>query len=309
MAYTILVATAKPFAAAAVTKMKETIALNTNYKLELLEGYTDNSELLKAIENADAAIIRSDKITKEVLDAAKKLKVVVRAGAGYDNIDLEAATANNVVAMNTPGQNSNAVAELAFFMMGYMARGKFNGKSGKELKEKTVGIHAYGNVGRNVARIAKGFGMTVCAFDPFVEKSVIENDGVKVYDTVEELYSNSDYISLHIPANDKTKKSIGYDLLSKMPLNASLVNTARKEVIDEEGLLKLMAERTDFSYIADIAPDSKAEFEEKFAERVLFTPKKMGAQSAEANINAGVASVNQIINFFENNDTTFQVNK
>ncbi len=309
MSRTILVATAKPFASKAIEEMKKVIAANSGYELKLLENYTEQSELVEAVKDVDAVVIRSDKMTKEVLDAANNLKVVVRAGAGYDNIDLSAATANNVVAMNTPGQNSNAVAELALCMMAFMARGKFNGKSGKELKDKTIGLHAYGNVGKNVARIAKGFGMSVCAFDPFVDAKAIEADGVKVYNTVEELYANSDYISLHIPANDKTKKSINYELLSKMPNGAALVNTARKEVVDEEGLLKLMEERKDFSYISDIAPDAREEFESKFSERVLFTPKKMGAQSAEANINAGVASINQIINYFEKNDTTFQVNK
>jgi D-3-phosphoglycerate dehydrogenase len=254
-------------------------------------------------------IIRSDKATKEVIEAAKNLKVIVRAGAGYDNIDLDAATANNVVAMNTPGQNSNAVAELALGMMVYLARNGYNGKPGTELRGKKLGIHAYGNVGRYVAEIARGFGMSVYAFDPFVDKEKIQADGVTPVDSVEELYSTCQYISLHIPANDKTKKSINFELLNKMPENAVLVNTARKEVIDEDGILKLMDERPDFKYISDIAPDCAHVFEEKYEGRFFFTPKKMGAQTAEANINAGIAAVNQIIAFFESGDETFRVNK
>ncbi|MEN8137888.1 MAG: 3-phosphoglycerate dehydrogenase [Bacteroidota bacterium] len=303
----ILVATEKPFAAEAVEGIKKATD-NANYELVLLEKYTDKAELLEAVADVDAMIIRSDKATKEVLDAAKNLKVIVRAGAGYDNIDLEAATANNVVAMNTPGQNSNAVAELVFGMMVMSARNSYNGSAGTELKGKKVGIHAYGNVGKLVALIAKGFGMEVLAFDPFVSKEEIEKDGVTVVDTVEELYSACQYVSLHIPANDKTKKSINYDLLSKMPKGGTLVNTARKEVIDEEGVLKLMSERKDINFISDIAPDAKAKFEEEFPNNVFFTPKKMGAQTAEANINAGVAAANQIINFLEKGDDTFRVN-
>jgi len=304
----ILVATEKPFAAEAVNGIKE-IAEKANFDVVMLEKYTSNDDLLKAVADVDAMIIRSDKVTKEVLDAGKNLKIVVRAGAGYDNVDLAAATAKNVVVMNTPGQNSNAVAELAFGMMISLARGGFNGKSGTELRGKSIGIHAYGNVGRYVAAIAKGFGMEVYAFDPFVDKAAIEKDGVKALGSVEELYSTCQYVSLHIPANDKTKKSIGYDLLGKMPKNAVLVNTARKEVIDEQGLVKLMAERADFQYASDIAPDNAAEFAEKFQGRFFFTPKKMGAQTAEANINAGIAAVNQIIGFINNGDRTYQVNK
>lgn len=304
----ILIATEKPFAAAAVDSIKE-VAKKANFELVLLEKYTSTDELLKAVADVDAMIIRSDKVTKEVLDAGKNLKIVVRAGAGYDNVDLEAATANNVVVMNTPGQNSNAVAELAFGMMISLARGGFNGKAGTELRGKTIGIHAYGNVGRYVATIAKGFGMEVAAFDPFVDKASIEKDGVKVVGSVEELYSSCQYVSLHIPANDKTKKSIGFDLLSKMPKNGVLLNTARKEVIDEQGLVKLMDARPDFKYASDIAPDNAAEIAEKFEGRYFFTPKKMGAQTAEANINAGIAAVNQIVGFINNGDRTCQVNK
>jgi D-3-phosphoglycerate dehydrogenase / 2-oxoglutarate reductase len=304
----VLVATDKPFAPAAVNEIR-TVVENANYELVLLEGYTDNSQLLAAVADVDAMIIRSDKATKEVIDAAKNLKIIVRAGAGYDNIDLEAATAKGIVAMNTPGQNSNAVAELALGMMVYAARGLFNGKAGSELKGKTIGIHAYGNVGKLVGKIAKGFGMKVVAFDPFVPTQSIEADGVNVYDSVEELYSNCEYISLHIPANDKTKNSINYELLKKMPKGATLVNTARKEVVNEEELVKLMNERSDFKYVSDIAPDNADELKEIFADRVYFTPKKMGAQTSEANINAGIAGATQIINFLENGDTTFQVNK
>lgn len=303
----VLVATEKPFAPAAVVKIKEAID-KANYELILLEKYTDKSELLKAVENVDAMIVRSDKVTKEVIDAAKNLKIVIRAGAGYDNLDLEACTAGNVVAMNTPGQNSNAVAELALGMMVMIARGNYNGKAGTELRGKKLGIHAYGNVGRYVAKIAKGFGMEIFAFDPFVEKEVIKEEGITPVDSVEELYSTCQYISLHIPANDKTKKSIGFDLLSKMPNNATLINTARKEVINEDELLKFFAEREDFKYVSDIAPDCKDEITEKFGARSFFTPKKMGAQTAEANINAGVAGVNQIVDFLENGNITFKVN-
>jgi D-3-phosphoglycerate dehydrogenase len=304
----VLVATEKPFAPAAVNEIKKVVD-KANYELVLLEKYSDNSELLAAVADVDAMIIRSDKATKEVIDAASNLKIIVRAGAGYDNIDLEAASAKNVVAMNTPGQNSNAVAELAIGMMVYVARGLFNGKAGSELKGKTIGIHAYGNVGKLVGNIAKGFGMNVAAFDPFVPAEAIEADGVTVYNSAEELYANSQYISLHIPANDKTKDSINYELLNKMPKGATLVNTARKEVVNEADLVKLMNDREDFKYVSDIAPNNADELKEKFEGRVYFTPKKMGAQTAEANINAGIAAATQIVNFLENGDTTFQVNK
>ncbi|NOZ36174.1 MAG: 3-phosphoglycerate dehydrogenase [Chlorobi bacterium] len=305
----ITVATVKPFAPAAVTKIKET-AEDAGYEFALLEKYESQDELIEAAKNTDALIIRSDKATKEVIEAGgDRLKIIVRAGAGYDNINLEAASENGIVVMNTPGQNSNAVAELAIGLMVFAARGKFNGKSGTELKGKKLGIHAYGNVGRLVANIAKGFGMEVFAFDAFVPKENIEADGIKALDSADELYSGCQYVSLHIPANEDTKQSIDYDLLTKMPSGATLVNTARKEVIYEDELLKLMSERDDFKYISDIAPDKKAEFEEKYADRVFFTPKKMGAQTIEANLNAALASAKQIINFFENGDTTFQVNK
>ncbi len=303
----VLVATVKPFAPAAVECIKDVLG-KAGYEMELFEKYAEQSDLVEAVKDADAIIIRSDKATKEVLDAAKNLKVIVRAGAGYDNIDLEAATRNGVVAMNTPGQNSNAVAELALGMMVYLGRNQYNGKAGTELKGKKLGIHAYGNVGKYVADIAKGFGMEVYAFDPFVKKESIEKDNVIPVDSVEELYSKCQYVSLHIPANEKTKGSINFELLSKMPKNATLVNTARKEVIFEKDLLKVFAERDDFKYISDIAPDCKAEIEEKYEGRYFFTPKKMGAQTAEANINAGIAAANQIINFIEKGDKTFKVN-
>ena len=304
----VLVATIKPFAPAAVEQIKK-IVEQAGYQFALLEKYTDQSELISAVADADALIIRSDKADRQVIEAGKNLKIIVRAGAGYDNIDLEAATEKGIVAMNTPGQNSNAVAELALGMMVYMARNLFNGKPGTELKGKTLGIHAYGNVGRHVARIARGFDMKVSAFDPFIPAEAIEKDGVEVLSSVEELYGKNQYISLHIPANEQTKNSINYELLSRMPNGATLVNTARKEVIDEDGLLKIFAEREDFRYVSDIAPDCADTIQEKYAGRFYFTPKKMGAQTAEANINAGIAAANQIVNFFEKGDTTFQVNK
>ncbi len=308
MSKKVLVATEKPFAPAAVEGIREVVE-GAGYELALLEKYGSQDDLIKAVADVDAMIIRSDKANKEVINAAKNLKVIVRAGAGYDNIDLEACNANGVVAMNTPGQNSNAVAELALGMMVFLARNGFNGKAGTELMGKKMGIHAFGNVGRNVGRIAKGFGMELYAFDPFMTKEQIQAGGAVAVDTVEELYSTCDYISLHIPANDQTKKSINYDLLNRMPEGGILVNTARKEVIDEEGIVKLMEDRADFKYISDIAPDNADVFAEKFDGRYFFTPKKMGAQTAEANINAGLAGARQIVNFFENGDETFRVNK
>ncbi len=303
----VLVATVKPFAPAAIDNMKD-LFNKAGYELVLLEKYDGQQALIDAVKDVDALVIRSDKVTKEVIDAAENLKIVVRGGAGYDNVDLDAATKKDIVVMNTPGQNSNAVAELALGMMVYLARNKFNGKAGTELRGKKLGIHAYGNVGKYVAQIAKGFGMELFAFDPFVDKSYIENDGVNSVDSAEELYSKCNYVSLHIPSNEKTKGSIGYELLSKMPSKAVLVNTARKEVINEKELLKTFEARDDFAYISDIAPDCKDEIEQKYEGRCFFTPKKMGAQTAEANINAGIAAANQIVNFFEKGDTTFKVN-
>lgn len=303
----ILVATQKPFDPAAIPQMKE-IVDNAGYSIEIFEKYEEQSDLVNAVKDADALIVRSDKVTREVVEAAPNLKIVVRAGAGYDNVDLDACSEKDITVMNTPGQNSNAVAELALGMMVYQARGQFNGKPGTELRGKTLGIQAYGNVGRLVANIAKGFGMDVSAYDPFVDKEEITKDGLKVYNSAEELYSNNQYVSVHIPANEKTKKSIGYDLLSKMPENAVLVNTARKEVINEDELLKVMESRTDFTYISDIAPDCKDEIAKNYEGQYYFTPKKMGAQTREANINAGLAAANQIINFFEKGETKFKVN-
>jgi len=303
----ILVATDKPFAAVAVEGIRKVVE-EAGFELLLLEKYTTVEQLKEAASKADAMIIRSDIASKEVIEAAPNLKIVVRAGAGYDNIDLKACTEHGVVAMNTPGQNSNAVAELAFAMMIYSIRGGFTGASGTELRDKTIGIHAYGNVGKYVAAIAKGFGMKIMAYDPFVKKEEIEKDGIIAVGSVEELYKKCQYISLHIPANEKTKKSINYDLLKLLPKNGMLVNTARKEVIDEEGLLKLMNERTDIRYVSDVAPNSKALFESSFPDRIVFTAKKMGAQTSEANINAGIAAAKQIVAFFKTGDKTFQVN-
>jgi D-3-phosphoglycerate dehydrogenase / 2-oxoglutarate reductase len=304
----VLVATDKPFAPVAVDGIRNVVE-EAGYELMLLEKYTSADQLKDAASKADAMIIRSDIASREVIEAAPSVKIIVRAGAGYDNIDLQACTDKGVVAMNTPGQNSNAVAELAFGMILYSIRGAFSGASGTELRGKTIGIHAYGNVGKFVATIAKGFGMKVYAYDPFVKKEDIEKDGVEALNTIEELYKTCQYVSLHIPANDKTRKSINYDLLSLLPKNGMLVNTARKEVIDEEGLLKLMEERTDVRYVSDIAPDSRADFEAKFPGRIVFTAKKMGAQTSEANINAGIAAAKQIVAYFEKGDTTFKVNK
>jgi D-3-phosphoglycerate dehydrogenase len=304
----ILVATVKPFIPEAAEKI-EKIASEAGYEFVLLEKYADQGEFIDAVADVDALIIRSDKATREVIEAAKNLKIIVRAGSGYDNIDLEAATEKGVVAMNTPGQNSNAVAELALGMMVYLVRNGFNGKAGTELKGKKLGLHAYGNVGKLIAGIAKGFGMDVFAFDPFIPKDVIEGDDVVCVGSAEELYSTCNFVSLNIPATAETKASIDYELLTKMPEPAVLVNTARKEVVHEDDLLRVFADREDFSYISDIAPDCKDVIAEKYPGRFFFTPKKMGAQTAEANINAGAAAMTQIRDFLENGDNTFQVNK
>ena len=303
----ILVATEKPFAAAAVNGIKAEIEGAGN-ELVLLEKYTDKQQLLDAVADADAMIIRSDKVTPEVLDAAKQLKIVVRAGAGYDNVDCAYAKEKGVVVENTPGQNSNAVAELVFGLLVYAVRNFYNGKSGSELKGKKLGILAFGNVGRNVARIAKGFGMEVSAYDAFCPKEAIEAEGVTAVDSQEALFENCDVVSLHIPATPQTKQSINAALVGKMKKNAVLVNTARKEVINEPELLKLMEERTDIKYVTDIMPDADADFR-KFEGRYVSTPKKMGAQTAEANINAGIAAAKQINAFFKDGCTKYQVNK
>ncbi len=304
----VLVATEKPFAAVAVESIRKVIE-DAGYTLELLEKYTDKAQLLAAVADADALIVRSDKIDAEVIGASKQLKVIVRAGAGYDNIDLAAATAAGICVENTPGQNSNAVAELVFGMAVMAARNMFDGTSGSELKDKSLGIHAFGQVGRNVARIAKGFGMEVSALDPFCPDEVIEAAGVTPVHDIKELYSNNKVVSIHIPATPATKGSIGYELITSLPKGGILVNTARKEVIDEEGLKKALEARPDIKYVADVKPDNAAELTEQFAGRVFFTPKKMGAQTSEANINAGIAAAHQVVAFLKDGIDKFRVNK
>ena len=303
----VLVATEKPFAAAAVEGIKQEVEA-AGHELALLEKYTEKAQLLDAVKDADALIIRSDKVDAEVLDAAKQLKIVVRAGAGYDNIDLAAATAHNVVAENTPGQNANAVAELVFGMLVFGVRNFFNGKAGTELMGKKLGILAFGNVGRNVARIAKGFGMEVYAYDAYCPKEAIEAAGVKAADSQAELFAECDIVSLHIPATAETKQSINAALVGSMKKGGIVVNTARKEVINEPELIQLMNERTDIKYLTDIMPDAHDEFS-KLEGRYFSTPKKMGAQTQEANINAGIAAAKQINAYFATGDTKFQVNK
>ncbi len=304
----VLLATQKPFAAAAVNGIRE-ILVGAGHEVALLEKYADQSDLVKAVSDADALIIRSDKVTAEVLDAAKKLKIVVRAGAGYDNVDLAAATAHGVVVMNTPGQNSNAVAELAVAMMIFMARTQFTPATGSEVQGKTLGIQAFGNVGRLVGAKAKALGMKVKALDPYLSDEQIIAGGAEPVHSLDELYSGSDYVSLHIPALPSTVGSINYELITKMPKGATLVNTARKEVVDEAGLEKALEDRPDLKYVTDVAPDNLAVLQEKFGLRVFATPKKMGAQTAEANVNAGLAAARQIVDYFANGNTRFQVNK
>lgn len=304
----VLIATVKPFAPIAVEGIRKEIEA-AGFELALLEKYENKAALLDAVKDANALIIRSDKIDAEVLDAAKELKIVVRAGAGYDNVDLEAATAHNVVVMNTPGQNSNAVAELAIGMMVFAERNFFNGKAGGELKGRKLGIHAFGHVGCNVARVAQGFEMDVYAYDAFCPKVTIEHAHVTPVKTAEELYKTCDVVSLHIPATPQTKGSINYALLSTMPQGAMLINTARKEVIDEAGLMKFMEERPDFKYVTDIMPDCNDELKAKFSDRYFSTPKKMGAQTAEANINAGIAAAKQIVEYINDGCECFRVNK
>lgn len=304
----VLVATEKPFAATAVNSIRAVVE-NAGYTLALLEKYTDKAQLIAAVADADALIVRSDKVDAQVIGAAPKLKVIVRAGAGYDNIDLDAATAAGICVENTPGQNSNAVAELVFGMAVMAARNMFDGTSGSELKDKTLGIHAFGQVGRNVARIAKGFGMEVSALDPFCPAEVIEQAGVKPVSDIKNLYSQNKVVSIHIPATPQTKGSIGYDLIASMPKGGILINTARKEVIDEEGLRKALADRPDIKYVADVKPDNAAQLEQEFTGRVFFTPKKMGAQTAEANINAGIAAAEQTVAFLKHGIDTYRVNR
>ncbi len=304
----VLIATEKPFAAVAVDGIRKEIE-GAGYELVLLEKYTDKADLLKAVGDVDGLIIRSDKVDTEVLDAAKNLKIVVRAGAGYDNVDLAAATAHNVCVENTPGQNSNAVAELVFGMAVMAMRNMYNGTSGSELKDKTLGIQAFGQVGRNVARIAKGFGMEVSALDPYCKDEVMIEAGVKPVHSVEELYRNNRVVSIHIPATPETKKSIGKALVTLMPKSGLLINTARKEVIDEEGLVEALRERTDLKYVADVMPDNAEAMKAEFGDRVFFTPKKMGAQTSEANINAGIAAARQVVALLRDGVDRFRVNK
>ena len=305
---TILLATEKPFTKETVNDIKGIIEKSGN-TFKLLEKYKTKQELLDAVKDVDAIIVRSDKITKEVMDASNNLKVVARAGAGFDNIDLAYASKKGIVVMNTPGQNANAVAELVFGLLVYAKRNFYDGSSGTELKGKKLGLLAFGNVGRNVARIAKGFGMEIYSYDAFVPKEVLEKEGVHAVDKQEDLFTNCDLVSLHIPATKETINSINYELCSKMKKNAILINTSRKEVINEKELIKLMEERTDLKYVTDLMPDNHEEFSQKFNGRYFATPKKMGAQTEEANINAGKAAANQIVDFFKTGNTKFQVNK
>jgi D-3-phosphoglycerate dehydrogenase len=303
----VVVATDKPFAAIAVKGIREVVE-GAGIELALLEKYTQKQQLLEAVKEADALIVRSDLIDADVLDAAKQLKIIVRAGAGYDNIDLDAASARKLCVMNTPGQNANAVAELVFGLLVYGIRKFFNGASGTELKDKKLGLLAYGNVGRNVARIAKGFGMEIYAYDAYTQAQVIENDGIKALTSAQDLFCTCQFVSLHIPATPETKNSINYALLSLMPEGALLVNTARKEVIDEASLARILKERPDFRYLSDIKPSIDAELAANYPDRYFATPKKMGAQTAEANINAGIAAAKQIVDFLQNGNTQFKVN-
>ena len=304
----VLLATQKPFAAKAVEGIVN-ILTEGGHQVVKLEKYAEQADLVKAVADVEAMIIRSDKVTEEVMAAAPKLKIVVRAGAGFDNVDLAAATARGIVVMNTPGQNSNAVAELALGLMIFMARTQFTPATGSELQGKRLGVQAYGNVGRLVGQKAKALGMSITALDPFLTDEQIIAGGATPVHSVEELYAASDYLSIHIPALPATIKSIGYNLITKMPKGATLVNTARKEVIDEEGLMKALEEREDLKYVADVMPDNYAALQEKFGARVFATPKKMGAQTAEANVNAGLAAARQIVDFFATGNTRFQVNK
>lgn len=304
----VLVATEKPFAHVAIEGISN-ILDKAGYELALLEKYTEKAALLEAVADADALIIRSDKVDAQVFDAAKKLRIVVRAGAGYDNIDLAAATAHNVVAMNTPGQNANAVAELCLGLLVFALRNFYNGTSGYELMGRKLGLLAFGNVGRNVARVAKGFGMDVYAYDAFCPANVIKDAGVTPVASAEELFKSCQFVSLHIPATPETKNSIGKKIVSLMPKGGVLLNTARKEIIEEASLLQLLIERQDLKYVTDIKPDADPIFAEKLAGRYFATPKKMGAQTAEANVNAGIAAAKQIVAYINDGCEKFRVNK
>lgn len=303
----VLLATEKPFAPTAVEGIQEIVA-GQGFELVKLEKYTSKDELKGAVADVEAIIIRSDKIDKEIIEAANKLKIVVRAGAGYDNVDLEAATAKNVVVMNTPGQNSNAVAELAAGLMVLISRNNYNGTAGTELKGKNLGVHGFGHIGKLLSGIAKGFGMSVFAFDPFLSKEEIEKNGVGYIGDVKELYKKCHFVSVNIPANTETKGSLNFELLSSMPKNGTLVNTARKEIINEADLLKVFEQKADFRYVSDLAPDCKDDIASKYEGRYFFTAKKMGAQTAEANVNAGLAAAEQIAGYIKNGDITFKVN-
>lgn len=303
----VVVATEKPFAAEAVNGIRSTIE-EAGFELFLLEKYTSKSELLEAVKNADALIVRSDKVDAEVVESARQLKIVVRAGAGYDNLDLEALAARGIVAENTPGQNSNAVAELVFGMMVMAARNMFNPSTGFELKGKKLGIQAFGQVGRNVARIAHGFGMQVEAIDPYCPDQVMEDAGVVPTHSLIDLYRSNQFVSIHIPATPETIGSIGFDLISSMPRNGVLINTARKEVVDEQGLMDALANRPDLRYMADVRPDNADRLADRFPGQVFFTPKKMGAQTAEANINAGIAAASQTVEYLRDGVVRFKVN-
>ncbi len=305
---TILIATEKPFAKEAIQRIQAEINVNEGFELKLLERYENEQELINAIKDVDALIIRSDKINGNVMEAAKNLKIIVRAGAGVDNVDLDEASKNEIVVMNTPGQNANAVAELAFGLMLGLIRHKYNGMPGTELKDKKIALHGFGNIGRRLSLIAKGFGMQVFAYDPFIAQAEIGNYGVLSCSTLEELYRVGDFITINIPATSETAGIINYELLSKTKKNAFLVNTARKELVDEEGLKRILEERPKYMYASDVAPSCKEELEKSFPDQTLFTTKKMGAQTAEANINAGIAAVKQIIRFFNMGDHTFKVN-
>jgi D-3-phosphoglycerate dehydrogenase len=304
----VLIATEKPFASSAVQQIIEILA-NAGYEVRRLEKYASKSDLLEAVKDVHGLIVRSDVVDRQVIDAALELQVVVRAGSGFDNLDLAACTERGIVAMNTPGQNSNAVAELAIGMMIFMARGNFKGGSGSELKGKTVGVYGCGNIGRRVARIAQGLGMKVVALDPCITKVSMEPYEIKVVQSVDELFGMSDYLSLHIPTNEKTKKSVNFELMNRMPKGATLINTARKEVVDEDGLKKVFEMRPDFKYISDIAPSCHEELAGKYEIRYYSTPKKQGAETSEANVNAGVAASEQIVAFFKDGDQTYRVNK
>ena len=304
----VLIATENPFEPVAVKGISEIIEA-AGYEVALLEKYTEKSQLLEAVADVDAIIIRSDKIDGEVMNAAPQLKIVVRAGAGYDNVDLAAATVHNICVMNTPGQNANAVAELVVGLLIFTLRNQFNGTSGSEMKGKRLGLMAFGAIAKNLARIAQGLGMEISAYSPTNHPQKIREAGFKAYEKLEDLFKENDIVSLHIPSTPETKGSIGYSLIAAMPKNGILVNSARQDIIDEEGLLKALTERTDLRYVTDLKLKNHDQTVELLGERYVFTPKKMGAQTKEANINAGLAAARQIVGYLKEGDNTFQVNK